>query len=544
MLFDKHFYKSISLLKDIQASSIYISNIRFYKSSINYFNSNNISPLLHFWSLSIENQFYLLYPIVYFFTYNIFKYIILFILIVSYSLLCINYKNFPEFTYYLLQTRIWELLIGCLSFLIYNQYNISTNYITYIIHIYLVLVFILLSVKYFSIPGPFTVFPTLFSSIVCINNCETKNYILTNILIRFIGKISYSLYLFHYPFVSLPIDIKIKSILIIIMSIFSYYVIEITFQNINNIPKKNNFLLFFLAIGVINYIVFRKKQIKSKVIESKKYYLNKSINNFKNKTLCNTNSNFIELKLCNISNNLVRYILWGDSHLYQYINIIKYFIHEPTFFFLFYIWHMINNEDNKLLSLIKRYNNIEMIYIGFLSNISLYNITKSEVENKLNRIKKLFFNYCKRVVYIQDNPYLFFDPINAKENGYSIFQIGKNASLTHFLISFPVIVLNPFSLFCPNSHICNLTYNSSQIYADNNHINTNIIFHKMVEYFALNTNSKILCKNFELYLCDLREFRFIGKEAKYFSKINNINILYNLYPTPQKYVEGKSYYIH
>lgn len=522
IIFDNiHFYKSLSLLKDIQAASVYLANIRFYKSSVNYFNSDYVSPILHFWSLSIENQFYLFYPLLFIFFHNIFNYVVVTIAVVSFFLLCANYKINTEYTYFLIDTRIWELLLGSSSFSIYNSYKISTNILSNIEYMYLILVIVVIFFKYFVVPGPFTLFPTVFAGLVCLNDSETKNIILTNFIIRFLGRISYSLYLIHYPLVSLSINIYMKIIISLAFSTLSFYLIEKIFLNIN-ISKRINFLVLFLLIGVINiYIYMEINKLKISFLYTKEM---------------SNNCDFIILRgKCFLSYNSVKYILWGDSHLEHYGNVIKSFISNPAIIFLSYFWHLMNNEEKIIESILNQFKNVEIIFSGFLIDIKLYNISHTDAEIVLNKNLILFTRHSKKVVFIQDNPFLHFDPFQAQQKGLYTFEIGKNASLYTFNVHSSVITLNPFLLLCPNNHICNLTFYSQQIYRDDNHLNRNLVY-IFKDYFSKEIKIKKICNKSTLYWCELREYRFMNQEERKYIKFSNISVLDHLHPTPVKFI--------
>ena len=116
-------------------SLIGISNITFYRNSIDYFaDSSDLNPFLHTWSLSVEEQFYLIFPFIIWFsgftkkTKNGLKKFFFIITFISFISL-INYLYFYNVnfsaTYFLMPLRFWELGFGCISYLIKKNYLIN-----------------------------------------------------------------------------------------------------------------------------------------------------------------------------------------------------------------------------------------------------------------------------------------------------------------------------------------------------------------------------------------------------------------------------------
>ena len=108
------------LAKSFMASSVFIANMYFWKSTGGYFNSNTDElPLLHIWSLSLEEQFYFIWPFVLIFILStkLKKIIIPIITVVIISLFLLSEWAAlmkPNAAYYFLPTRAGELLIGAL----------------------------------------------------------------------------------------------------------------------------------------------------------------------------------------------------------------------------------------------------------------------------------------------------------------------------------------------------------------------------------------------------------------------------------------------
>jgi peptidoglycan/LPS O-acetylase OafA/YrhL len=101
----------------VTAAALFTSNIIFWRKQSNYFDdSSDWSPLLHTWSLGIEEQFYILFPL---FLPAIWRggktfrqLLIGFALMCSFALCVWGTRNAPTATFYLLPTRAWKLLIG------------------------------------------------------------------------------------------------------------------------------------------------------------------------------------------------------------------------------------------------------------------------------------------------------------------------------------------------------------------------------------------------------------------------------------------------
>ena len=108
------------------------SNILFWRESGYFETSAELKPLLHTWSLSVEEQFYIIFPIFLILTWRFGIKVILIVLffIFLFSLLIAEWGayNKPPFTFYLLPTRGWELLIGVfLAFYLKNKKHFSSR---------------------------------------------------------------------------------------------------------------------------------------------------------------------------------------------------------------------------------------------------------------------------------------------------------------------------------------------------------------------------------------------------------------------------------
>ena len=236
-----------SIFADFSKSILYSlgfsSNFYFHYSgqvygAINVF----FKPFLHTWSLSVEEQYYILFPIVLLITFKYFKKYLIHILILGFilglGLAEWTSRSNPSKSFYFLHTRMWELLAGSILAyfeitLGYRSKNKTLNLILPTIGLFL----IGHSILFFNDK---MLHPSLYTLSTIVGVCliiwfSDKNDPLTKILSSklfvVVGLFSYSLYLWHYPifsllkingFISGNLFLKIAIIpIIFILSIFT-----------------------------------------------------------------------------------------------------------------------------------------------------------------------------------------------------------------------------------------------------------------------------------------------------------------------------------
>ena len=253
----------VDFAKSILYSIGFGSNFYFHYSGLEYGGIEAMyKPFLHTWSLSVEEQYYIIFPIFLFFIFKYFnKYlfqILTLVLVTSFLFAEWGSKNYISETFYFIHSRMWELLAG--SILAYleikkgvRSQNKILNELLPILGLFFIMFFIILNDDKINHPSFKTFFPVIGT---CLFIWFSKKEILLGKVMSSkpfvsIGLISYSLYLWHYPIFSFiritettqgNILIKFLVILIIIsLSIFTYFIIEKPFRD----KKKNKNKTFF-----------------------------------------------------------------------------------------------------------------------------------------------------------------------------------------------------------------------------------------------------------------------------------------------------------
>ena len=267
--------------KSILYSQGFSSNFYFHYSGQQYDDpSSLLKPFLHTWSLSVEEQYYIIFPIFLIIVFKFYrKYLIHFLFtgfFISLFLAEWGSRNYPSATFYFIHTRVWELVAG--SLLAYYEINLGHRSKSKKLNLILPFIGLLLiahSILFFNHnmlhPSFFTLSPVLG---VCLiiwfsNKKDLITKILSFKLFVGIGLISYSLYLWHYPIFAFYRYIKnttgnytnvfIVFIILLALSIFSYFLIEKPFRKKNgNKLSLKIILLSVIVISLINFLTIFK----------------------------------------------------------------------------------------------------------------------------------------------------------------------------------------------------------------------------------------------------------------------------------------------
>jgi peptidoglycan/LPS O-acetylase OafA/YrhL len=262
----------------VTGGAVFISNIILW-NEVGYFDvAAEVKPLLHLWSLGIEEQFYIIWPLLLLTFWkwkNKLMVVVMALAIVMFSMNVMEIRSSPSAVFYLPQYRFWELLIGAM--LAYTQRSRSGSIQLFIqkhctkvaaLGLALIVVALLCLTKESRFPGWWALLPTIGAALLIGAGGTAwfnKNILASKPLVS-VGLISYSLYLWHWPLLSFlyivdgPVPrpyFKVAAVLIaILLAISSFYLIEKPIRFGANKTKKTQALIggmalhAFLGLGI------------------------------------------------------------------------------------------------------------------------------------------------------------------------------------------------------------------------------------------------------------------------------------------------------
>lgn len=196
-------YKALG--KHVISSVFFFSNIIYWKESGYFDIASHDKWLLHTWSLSVEWQFYIFYPVFILLTKRFFgtkaiKKSIILLGVISF-LISIYYSFFSrDAAFFLLPSRAWEMVVGGLVFLFPLQLNERVKKYTEGGGFLLIIGSVFLLRSEYVWPGYMAAIPVLGAAAILISN-RKHSALTNNYLFQFFGRISYSVYLWHWVIV-------------------------------------------------------------------------------------------------------------------------------------------------------------------------------------------------------------------------------------------------------------------------------------------------------------------------------------------------------
>lgn len=279
--------------KHVAAGAGFVSNLIFWQESGYFDNASEMKPLLHLWSLGIEEQFYIVWPIFLWMAWKWrlnFLVVTLILVVVSFALNIVQVRDDAVAAFYSPQTRFWELLAGSvLAYLqlgnkdniaieksqesgwIYSRLSASNRLlicnILSFFGLALMVLGLLVTHKARSFPGWWALFPTMATVLMIAVGSRTwlNRVILSHRWLVGVGLISFPLYLWHWPLLSFAHIIfgpKIPVAGLIFLVLTSFVLAGLTYLWIEkpirlkrcNFVSARTLLVGMLIIGSLGYL--------------------------------------------------------------------------------------------------------------------------------------------------------------------------------------------------------------------------------------------------------------------------------------------------
>lgn len=323
---------------------VFISNIFFWQTSGYFSHAAELHPLLHTWSLALEEQYYLFFPLLLtaLWRFGRQRVLTVFIVIFLISLAAAEWVSarMPSASFYLLPTRIWELLAGVFAaFFLRGKPFLSVSKTVDEAGSSAGLFLLLYSFFVFDnatpFPGIYALIPVVGTVLIILfanRQTFTGRFLGTRVLTG-LGLISYSAYLWHQPLLAFykyrsiqepgPYILGSLVFLAIFLAYFSWKYIEKPFRDRSIYSRKKIFFLgltgslFFIAVGLAGYMI---RGYESRLNDAQRKVLNylpymRELTKSERECFARPEQSYDSFpEACKASGVPDAYLLWGDSH--------------------------------------------------------------------------------------------------------------------------------------------------------------------------------------------------------------------------------------
>ncbi|EOT8832004.1 acyltransferase family protein [Escherichia fergusonii] len=314
------------LSKNAISSLLFYSN-NYYAIHSSYFDpSSEFNFLLHTWSLSAEWQFYIIYPLLVIAIKKLrlpVGIILSVIFAISLAITLMRVTGTREDIFYLLPTRAWEMLAGGLVYMASVRYKLPEwlrHCDGYGIALIVVAVVMLKSNGYW--PSYSTLAPVIGTIIIILSN-DQSSILTSNKISQWAGKVSYSVYLWHWPIVVAMkyYGIEFSAINIFLGVTASFIFGDVSYKVIENTLRKREKLKLnlsiFLTVLSLCFFVMLTKGVSFRFSDTLKQVVEYRMDNTSwRPDICflNPEQDYSSFSKCPDTMTEKSFVVWGDSH--------------------------------------------------------------------------------------------------------------------------------------------------------------------------------------------------------------------------------------
>lgn len=319
--------------KHTGSASLFVPNIVYWTESGYFDVDSKLKPLLHLWSLGIEEQFYLFWPLLLLVSCRFrggFLWMTIAALAVSFAL-NINAIGDRSAAFFLPQYRVWEMIFGALIASVHLRTGLkfeSEIFGSFLSAIGLLILFASVATinNEMIFPGWWALLPVIGASLVIASPAETQitRPILANPIMVFVGKISFPLYLWHWPLLSFARimedgepDAIVRTFAVVLAIALAWVSNELVEKRLRYHEARLTpilLLLSLLGIGAVGFVVMNADGFPHRTAEQNELAskFNWKDNGVKEAYKCT--SDFGRRPYCLTDSNDPRIAVIGDSH--------------------------------------------------------------------------------------------------------------------------------------------------------------------------------------------------------------------------------------